>query len=379
MSARRPVWAWLAGVSWDAIPGTEHRLVTELAADVDVVWVDPARSVLRSPSVRLRHQQPVRGIHRVTVPAPPAPYRRPVAPVTRRWANRALRTALGQLDLRPDVIVGTSPHPDLAALGPGPVRLFYATDDFAAGAHLMGVEAAGFARDEARRVREADGLAAVSPALVARWPVDDRPRLVLPNGCDPAAFADVEEAPWPAQVRLAPPMAVLVGQLSSRIDPSLLEAVLGLDIPVLLVGPVLDDFPAPRLLDHPLVQSVGAQPFEALPSFLRAGTVGLVPYADDAFNRASFPLKILEYLSAGRAVVSTPLPAVGRLDTPLVRTAADPSGFARETASALAEEELPGGDLRRSARQAFAATHSWRSRAEDLLGLADQALSARAR
>jgi hypothetical protein len=43
--------------------------------------------------------------------------------------------------------------------------------------------------------------------------------------------------------------------------------------------------------------------------------VGLTPYADTPFNQASFPLKTLEYLSAGLPVVSTDLPgalAAGR-------------------------------------------------------------------
>src|SRR5258708_23401667 len=37
--------------------------------------------------------------------------------------------------------------------------------------------------------------------------------------------------------------------------------------------------------------------------------VGITPYRDTPFNRASFPLKTLEYLGAGLPVVSADLPA----------------------------------------------------------------------
>ena len=43
-------------------------------------------------------------------------------------------------------------------------------------------------------------------------------------------------------------------------------------------------------------------PYDKLGSALADVTVCLLPYADTDFNRASFPLKILEYLAAGRRV-----------------------------------------------------------------------------
>ena len=54
---------------------------------------------------------------------------------------------------------------------------------------------------------------------------------------------------------------------------------------------------------------VGLKPFEELPSYVRVMDAGL-PYADSAFNRASSPLKVLEYLAAGRPAIATDLPAV---------------------------------------------------------------------
>ena len=123
-----------------------------------------------------------------------------------------------------------------------------------------------------------------------------------------------------------------------------------------------------RLLARDNVRWVGPKPFEALPSYLRAIDVGLVPYADSAFNRGSFPLKTLEYLAAGRGVVASDLPAIRWLveqaaghGDGLIEVAAEPAAYAAAVQRALAAwREV---DVVRR-RRAFAAEHSWAKRAE---------------
>jgi teichuronic acid biosynthesis glycosyltransferase TuaH len=93
---------------------------------------------------------------------------------------------------------------------------------------------------------------------------------------------------------------------------------------------------------------------------MRLIDVGLTPYADSAFNRASFPLKTLEYLAAGRGAVVTPLPAHRWLDTDLIAVAAGRNAFVGRVREALATPRT--GELV-AERRAFARRHSWRSRA----------------
>jgi teichuronic acid biosynthesis glycosyltransferase TuaH len=91
--------------------------------------------------------------------------------------------------------------------------------------------------------------------------------------------------------------------------------------------------------------------------------VGLLPYANSEFNRASFPLKTLEYLAAGRPVVATPLPAVTWLDTELIAIADQPDDFAMRTLEEAAKARTPGLMKR---RRVFAESHSWSTRVEQL-------------
>jgi len=90
-------------------------------------------------------------------------------------------------------------------------------------------------------------------------------------------------------------------------------------------------------------------------------TVGLVPYADSAFNRGSFPLKTLEYLAGGRATIATDLPSVRWLSTDLV-TRASSEQFAGAVEMALS---IPTDPAVVDSRRAFARTHDWDQRARE--------------
>ncbi|WP_162599879.1 glycosyltransferase family protein [Nocardioides solisilvae] len=367
----RPTVLWQAGVPWDGVVGTDRQLVTRLARWTDVVWVDPPLSVVRSAGPRdalrgVRVGTPLPGVTRVTLPAPPWPYRPGVLPVTAALARTLLDRFLAAGPGRVDVVVATSPYLPLQPV-PGARRVYYATDDFPAGAALMGQRPDRMAALEARRVAEAQTLGAVSPVIVERWP--DRSAFVLPNGCDVDHHARVEEAPEPQDVSLEGRVAGVVGQLSERIDLALLEAVAGTGLSLLLVGPRLAGWGGARfdrLVARGNVQWVGRKEFAELPSYLRRIDVGLTPYADSAFNRASFPLKTLEYLAAGRAALSTPLPALELLATDLVAVASGPDEFA---ARAVALAHAAGDPREVEARRRFARRHGWEERARRLAGL----------
>jgi len=134
---------------------------------------------------------------------------------------------------------------------------------------------------------------------------------------------------------------------------------------VLLVGPRDPGWLPDRwqsLVARPNVHHVGAVPFEELPRWLARIDVGLTPYTDTAFNRASFPLKTLEYLAAGRPLVGSDLPATrGLAEESLdVSVASTPGAFAARVREVA---ELPRDDAAMARRRAVANRHSWSARA----------------
>jgi teichuronic acid biosynthesis glycosyltransferase TuaH len=282
--------------------------------------------------------------------------------------RRAARRATARLGLRvPAVVVaGTG---DLLGAVPGARSVYYATDDLVAGAALMGHSARHLRAAQTRQVARADAVAVVSPVLQERF----EGAVVIPNGCTPV---DPAAAPWPQDVpaAFAEPAAGFVGHINARIDLTLLEAVADTGRPLLLVGPHDPAFEAARFAALTARENVcwtGRKPAEELAAYLRVIDVGLTPYAISDFNRASFPIKTLDYLAAGRGVVSTRLPATEWLATDLVRTA-DRDDFAAAVEAELAVPRTPELEKR---RRVFTERHTWSRRARELaalLGLEDE-------
>jgi teichuronic acid biosynthesis glycosyltransferase TuaH len=209
-----------------------------------------------------------------------------------------------------------------------------------------------------RNVDDADIVATVTPDV--QRPRSRAREIVLPNGCLlPEAFDGAPEA-----------VACLVGQLNERLDLRALEAVRDRGVRILVIGPLTAREPHTRkrlqaFLQSPNITWLGEVPPDEVPLRLASVSVGMTPYADSEFNRASFPLKTLEYLASGLHTVSTDLPSARWLGTELVQIAGDPEAFADAVVEAVA---APGGQDARTSRRTFAASHSWRARADQLLG-----------
>jgi teichuronic acid biosynthesis glycosyltransferase TuaH len=136
-----------------------------------------------------------------------------------------------------------------------------------------------------------------------------------------------------------------------------------------------------------------------VPSYLAAIDIGITPYRDTPFNRASFPLKTLEYLGAGVPVVSSDIPAAHWLRADLTRgeqarwadrimvlanNSADFVNAIRRLAASDSPAAAGGGfpsvatkvPARASQCMAFAARHTWERRANSfaaVIGLSQQA------
>ena len=225
----------------------------------------------------------------------------------------------------------------------------------------MGISRRRLIRRADRQPRDADVVVTVSPSLAETMRRRGVDPVLIPNGCDVTLFSRTSP-PTPGEA----PTVAYVGHLSDRVDVRLLEAVADSGVDLLLIGPRQETMTAglfDAVLSRPNVRWAGPVPYADLPASLAEVSTCLLPYADSEFNRASFPLKILEYLAAGRRVVSTGLPAVRWLDTDLVDVADTPASFAAAVAASTAEplrsDEIAG-------RRAFAAGHSWESRAGTL-------------
>jgi glycosyltransferase involved in cell wall biosynthesis len=210
-------------------------------------------------------------------------------------------------------------------------------------------------------VRAADVVTGVSDVLVADCLSLGVEAVRIPNGSDTEHYGTAHPEPRSMRV-LGRPRIVFSGAWNWRVDGDLVAAAAERLPTFTFVVVGVARVPVPPA---PNVHHVSAVPYAELPGYLQAGDVGIVPYRAGAFNAASCPLKVYEYLASGLPVVASGVDTAG-LPSVLVRAVNDVDGFVR------AVEDLARRDLRAACRDE-AAKHSWNARAQTLLGLIDAA------
>jgi teichuronic acid biosynthesis glycosyltransferase TuaH len=324
-----PYLVWFAGVSWDGIRGTDRNMVSAMTHHASILWVDPPVSPLTSARYRFgaaRIYRPVISavdfeVTRLTPLALPGLSRPVVRLSTASLVRWQVRRALREMNFRPLAVVASHLEDVLAGWGDDVVKVLYGTDDYVAGAGLMGLSVRRLTSLERRALARADVVVAVSPPLMSRWAGLGAEPVFIPNGCN---LVRATTDALPAVVRDLPrPVVGLVGQLSERIDLDILNGIADAGFSLLVVGPRDPKWEPQRfaaLIARAHVHYVGPVPSEAVPSYLSAIDVGITPYRDTPFNQASFPLKTLEYLGGGRPAVSADLPAARWLRDDLARS-----------------------------------------------------------
>jgi glycosyltransferase involved in cell wall biosynthesis len=118
------------------------------------------------------------------------------------------------------------------------------------------------------------------------------------------------------------------------------------------------------------VHLLGGKPVAALPGYLKALDVALIPYKLNELSRNIFPLKLYEYLAAGLPVVAAALPELAPF-ADVVSLAAQPADYPTLVREVLATDTVG----QHEARAAFAAENSWDRRVEEISALVEDMLA----
>lgn len=361
----KPVIICFAGDVWDGNPHSRHHLMRRLAPRWDVLFVEgvPMRTVAigsgdghewRRVLGKLRQGSSLRtvepGLH-VLRPAPVPPAGRLGRAAQMTALDLQVRFALRRLGLRgPRLSWFSLPivAPLLSHLGEQASVLYYQDryDEFShVDGPLLRAQLAQLAQGCDAAIASADPLADDLRALGAD-PV------IVRHGVEVERFATA--APEPADLAdLERPLVGCVGLIDDHMDLSALRAVAdGLESGTLvLVGGVntgVDE------LRHPRIAMLGRRPYEQMPAYVQAFDCCIVPFAPGKLTEAVNPIKLREYLAAGRPVVSTPMPEVERY-RPAVRFAATPEEWVTEVAAALDDDS----DAARAVRRGLVEHETW--------------------
>lgn len=112
----------------------------------------------------------------------------------------------------------------------------------------------------------------------------------------------------------------------------------------------------------PNVQLLGELSYSQLPKYLHGFDCCLIPFKLTELIKATNPVKVYEYLAAGKPVVATEIPELKLLPDGLVSVAKNKRQFVEAIKSSLTE-----APKKKAERQLWALDHSWTSRAQDFL------------
>ena len=357
-----------AGDTWEGNPHSRHHLMRRFArAGWNVLFVEgiPMRSVvadgrneLRRVAAKLRAPAGTRTVEdRLHVLRPlPIP---PTGEPGRRAQLAMLRLQIGWTRRRlglngPTVAWYSLPNaaPLMGRLGETGSILYY-QDRYDAFSHVDGEHLRAclerLATECQVTVASAGGLADDLRALGAS-------PAVVPHGVDLDHFT-LDGTPSPRDLDgLERPLIGHVGLIDDYVSfPHLLAVADALEhgTVVLVGGANVDVQP---LEAHPRIALLPQRPYADMPAYLHAFACCLVPFALNRLTAGVNPIKLREYLAAGRPIVATPMPElVGYGD--VVTLAESPHAFARAVLAALApENDTPESRRKRRDR---VARESW--------------------
>ncbi|MGD9679085.1 MAG: glycosyltransferase [Vulcanibacillus sp.] len=136
---------------------------------------------------------------------------------------------------------------------------------------------------------------------------------LIPNGAEYEHFAvaSKDDGYIPTDIKeFRYPVVGFVGGISDWIDIALIADVAKQmeDIRFFLIGPIATDIEQLRKL--PNIQIFGAKRYKELPSYIKHFDICLIPFKINKLTESVNPIKLFEYFSTGKPIISTPLPEV---------------------------------------------------------------------
>ncbi len=191
--------------------------------------------------------------------------------------------------------------------------------------------------------------------------------ILLPNAANTQLFQQAVNpiGEVPPEIKQFPVSAKIIGYIGnicSRIDTELLGKIANehADKIILMIGPVTPDFRSKFTMESfNNVIFVGRMELTELPKYLAFCGCCIIPFLKNKLTKSIYPLKINEYLSAGKPVVTTSFSADIEAFKEVVYLAGDQLEFSQMILKAFEEDSI---ELRNK-RIAFSSKNDWKFRA----------------
>jgi glycosyltransferase involved in cell wall biosynthesis len=196
----------------------------------------------------------------------------------------------------------------------------------------------------------------------------------LPNAADTSIFSKsiFEPQARPAELQGLENKKIIgyTGNIESRIDYELLKKCIETYPAFIfcLVGPISsNDHETIGLKNYPNVILTGAKKMNQLPQYLHFFDCCIIPFKKNKLTKSIYPLKINEYLSAGRAVVTTDFSEDIEAFSSVVTISKTHQEFMDAISSQISNNE----HATQIERNKFASHNTWEARVKDFWKIID--------
>lgn len=308
---------------WDSPWGTPQQFMNLLSESNQVLYVEPPLSYLhflrypeRWPKFLAFQRGPVQSKTNlwITTCPPAPPFKRAVEMINLAgqwmviwWVRRVSR----KLGFSNPILWTYSPTAaGLSGKLGEDFLIYHCVDDYAAAnpGRRSYIE-----EQERRLLAKADLVVTCSENILEAKAPWCKEIINVPNGVDFDHYHRAQDEATPVAPPLKKNEAPIIGfcgLLNFRLDEAFLIKAANryADYKFVFVGPVLKKFPELERLSNVLM--LGNQPLADLPSYLKGFDVCLIPYKMNEFVKSISPLKVYEYLAAGKPVVAPDIRAI---------------------------------------------------------------------
>lgn len=225
-------------------------------------------------------------------------------------------------------------------------------------------------KDYATIREKADIIFTVSEDLLKLFPI--RKNIFwIPNGVDFEHFSRETEIPKLFSY-FQKPLIGYVGVIQNRVDIDILTEVARkfYQCSIILIGPTWPRYfkslrpkspEVARLEKYSNIYFLGPVSYQNLPDYLAAFDVAIIPHKKNEFTSSMDPLKLYEYLAAGKPVVTTPVAGVGKFGD-IVKIANTKDEFCQKIKESFSLNTSTLAKQRRSSMR----FHSWKNKVNDM-------------
>lgn len=226
-------------------------------------------------------------------------------------------------------------------------------------------------------IRKADVIFTVSRTMAEFFGKERDNVFHVPNAVDLSLFQNTANPVSPDLKDIPHPRIGYVGVLQERLDVALIDylSVNCPDMNFVFVGPVLTPRYFEPLRNRKNIVFTGNRHSSLVPDYIRSFDVCMIPHKTDRFTASMDPLKLYEYLAAGKPVISAPLPSGADFEN-VISIARSREEFVDKLRSSVKSSDDEGAKTLRIEK---AKQNSWDVRMEEFFRIMDSALGNRLR